>query len=136
MPKGGALGPLFAGVFLGGKMAKKLLVLALSVLAASAMWAQEPESQLQKHASTEVLGTKKLVQGPTYADVYCAGYIAASMPQPLGNIAGGWYTPHQDLFGTNDYVYLKGSGFELNKTYEVIRPVRDLNHMRQFDGQK
>jgi outer membrane protein OmpA-like peptidoglycan-associated protein len=116
-------------------MAKKMLVLTLMMLLAGAVSAQQTQTGLQQHAATEVLGAKKAVHGLTYADVYCAGYIASPSPAPMGHVAGGWYTPHQQEFGTNDWVYLKGGGFELGKTYEVVRPARDQNHMRHFSGQ-
>lgn len=115
-------------------MAKKMLVLTLVMLAAGAALAQQKYG-LEQHATTEVLGAKAAVHGPTYNDVYCAGYIAASMPATLGNVVGGWNTPHQQQFGTWDYVYLKGSGFEAGKEYEVVRAVKDLNHARQYKGQ-
>lgn len=113
-------------------MAKKMLVLMLALLAAGAALAQR--APLQQHAATEVLGAKKVVQGPTYNDVFCAGYITPPAPA-LGSVVGGWETPNQQDFGTHDYVYLKGGGFEAGKEYQVVRPVRDVNRSRQFKGQ-
>ncbi|HSE48850.1 MAG TPA: OmpA family protein [Terriglobales bacterium] len=119
-------------------MAKKMVVLALILLLAGVAAAQRsatPAGGLQQHAATEIIGAKKVVQGPTYADVYCAGYLASPVPTVLGYIAGGWDTPNQMQFGTNEYVYFKGSGFEAGKEYQVIRPSRDRNRVSQFRGQ-
>jgi len=107
-------------------MAKKMVVLALMVLVAGMVSAQQSSGGLQQHAATEVIGAKKVVHGPTYADVYCAGYIASPVPAALGHLVAGWDMPNQMQFGTNQFVYLKGSGFEVGKDYQVIRPGKDL----------
>ena len=114
-------------------MQKKLLVLMVIAVAAAVACAQE--TGLEKHATTQVLGAKQLVQGPTYEDVYCAGYITTQPPQEMGYVSGNWNTPHETTTGTHRFVYLHGSGFEVGKEYELVRHVRDSNHQRVYKGQ-
>jgi outer membrane protein OmpA-like peptidoglycan-associated protein len=82
-----------------------------------------------------VIGAKRVVQGPTYEDVYCAGYMSTQPPQVLGHLVAGWNYPHQQAYGTHDYVYLQAKGLEPGKTYEIIREVKDPNHLRLYQGQ-
>ncbi|MBI2678864.1 MAG: OmpA family protein [Candidatus Koribacter versatilis] len=110
------------------------LVLTVMAFATAPAWAQEQGAQ--HHAATEVIGAKALVQGPTYADVYCAGYITTQAPHELGWVSGNWNTPREVTSGNHRFVYLTGSGFEVGKEYELIRHVRDPNHARVFPGQK
>jgi outer membrane protein OmpA-like peptidoglycan-associated protein len=112
-------------------MQKRFLVLFVIAAASALACAQG----LEQHATTEVLGTKRLVQGPTYEDVYCAGYITTQPPQQLGYVSGNWNTPHEITSGTHAYVYLHGSGFEVGKEYELVRHVRDADHARVYKGQ-
>jgi outer membrane protein OmpA-like peptidoglycan-associated protein len=113
-------------------MQKKSLVLVVMALAAFAL---AQETAVEQHATTEVLGAKTLVQGPTYEDVYCAGYITSQPPQILGYVSGNWNTPNEATTGTHRYVYLTGSSFEVGKEYEIIRHVKDPNHARTYKGQ-
>ncbi|MDP9268306.1 MAG: OmpA family protein [Acidobacteriota bacterium] len=114
-------------------MQKRFLV--LMVIAAAAALAGAQEQGLERHATTEVLGAKQVVQGPTYEDVYCAGYITTQPPRELGYVSGNWNTPHETLTGTHKTIYLHGSGFEVGKEYELIRHVRDPDHARVYHGQ-
>src|SRR3954466_5056372 len=114
-------------------MQKKFLVLMVIVAAAALASSQEG---LQTHATTEVLGTKQVVQGPTYEDVYCAGYITTQPPQELGYVSGNWNSPHEATTGTHKTIYLHGTGLEVGREYEIIRHVRDLNHARVYKGQR
>ena len=116
-------------------MAKKTFILGLMLVLAAAMWAQQTPSGLEQHAVTQVLGTKTLFKGPTYADVYCAGYITTQPPQPLGHVVGAWNYFNSNLYATHDYVYLRGTGMELGKTYEILREVNDPNRQRTFPHQ-
>lgn len=114
-------------------MAKKISVLGLVLLFAGMVWAQQ--SNPEQHAVSEVSGAKTMVNGPAYADVYCAGFITTQQPPILGGVAGEWNSPHAALYGNGDYVYLKGSGFEVGKTYEILRQVKDSNHQRNYAGE-
>jgi len=115
-------------------MQKKFLVLIVIAFASALACAQE--QGIEKHATTEVLGAKQLVQGPTYEDVYCAGYITTQPPQQLGYVSGNWNTPHEITTGTHEFVYLHGTGFEVGKEYELVRHVRDADHQKVYKGQR
>jgi outer membrane protein OmpA-like peptidoglycan-associated protein len=110
-------------------------VLALTTLFAAGL-ACAQETGAVKHATTEVLGAKQLVQGPTYADVYCAGYITTQAPPILGYVAGEWNSPHANVYGTHDFVYLQAGNLEVGKQYEIVREVKDPNHARNYAGQQ
>jgi outer membrane protein OmpA-like peptidoglycan-associated protein len=115
-------------------MAKKMSVLGLLLLLAGMAWAQT--KGVEHHAVSEVRGARASVNGPAYADVFCAGYITSQPPHIFGGVAGGWNSPHANLYGSDEYVYLKGTGFEVGKTYEIVREVKDPNHTVNYAGQK
>jgi outer membrane protein OmpA-like peptidoglycan-associated protein len=115
-------------------MANKTCILGLMLLVAAGAWAQQ-QTSLEQHSATQVFGTKIVAKGPTYADVYCGGYISSQAPQVLGHVVAGWNYFNSTLYGTHDYVYLRGTGMELGKTYEILREVKDPNHQRSFPGQ-
>jgi outer membrane protein OmpA-like peptidoglycan-associated protein len=115
-----------------------MLVLALATLFAAAQACAQQQNTgegMQQHASTEVIGAKQVVQGPTYEDVYCAGYLTTQPPQVLGHLVAGWNYPHTQTYGTHDYLYLQAKNLEPGKTYEIVREVKDPNHMRLYKGQ-
>jgi len=76
------------------------------------------------------------VQMPTYADIYCAGFINKQTLPDANFIAGGLQTPSTTKFVRGDIVYLEGSGYTVGAQYEVIRALRDLNEYEMFPGQK
>ncbi len=76
------------------------------------------------------------VQMPTYADIYCAGFINKQTLPDANFIAGGLQTPTTTKFVRGDIVYLQGSGYTVGAQYEVIRALRDLNEYEMFPGQK
>src|SRR5271155_413685 len=76
------------------------------------------------------------VQMPTYADVYCAGFINKQSLPDANYVAGGLQTPGTTKFVRGDVVYLKGSGYTLGAQYEIIRALRDINEYEMFPGQR
>jgi len=120
---------------------KKIGLLAL--LAAAAAWAQTntdgatpssatPDGTVATTASFPV----ERVQMPTYADVYCAGFINKQTLPNANFVAGGLQTPADTKFVKGDIVYLKGTGYTLGGEYEVIRALRDINEYEVFPGQR
>jgi hypothetical protein len=75
------------------------------------------------------------VQMPTYADVYCAGFINRQTLPDAHFVAGGLETPGTTKFVKGDIVYLKGSGYSAGAEYEIIRALRDINEYEMFPGQ-
>ena len=59
------------------------------------------------------------VQTPTYADMYCAGFISKTLLPNANYVAGGLQTPNTTKFVTGDIIYLAGGG------YTHRRPVFD-----------
>lgn len=125
----------------GGNMTK---IGYLLILAATAMWAQGPASDLPAQNAPTPEGAISTtsnfpierVQMPTYADVYCAGFINRQSLPDANFIGGGLETPTDTKFVRGDIVYLYGKGYELGAQYEIIRALRDINEYELFPGQR
>jgi hypothetical protein len=76
------------------------------------------------------------VQMPTYADVYCAGFINKQVLPEAHFIAGGLETPTTTKFVRGDIVYLEGTGYTAGAEYEIIRALRDANEYEMYPGQR
>jgi len=115
----------------------------LLLLAATAMWAQSAADAAPSNPTTPpgtVFTTATFpiqrVQMPTYADVYCAGFINKQSLPDANYVEGGLQTPGTTKFVRGDVVYLKGSGYTLGAQYEIIRALRDINEYEMFPGQR
>jgi outer membrane protein OmpA-like peptidoglycan-associated protein len=75
------------------------------------------------------------VDAPTYADVYCGGFISSQQVPEGTYVIAGWDTPSQTRFGEGEYIYLTGSGFQEGQQYALIRKLRDPNKWEGFSGQ-
>jgi hypothetical protein len=120
---------------------KKIGVLLL--FAASALYAQmgkdvagpnpdAPEGTVVTSANFPI----QRVQMPTYADVYCAGFINKQSLPDVNFVAGGLETPWNTKYVTGDIVYLHGSGYTPGAEYEIVRAARDVNEYEIFPGQR
>lgn len=76
------------------------------------------------------------VEMPTYADVYCAGFINRETLPDANFVEGGLQTPGTTKFVRGDVVYLKGSGYSAGAQYEIVRALRDINEYEMFPGQR
>jgi hypothetical protein len=76
------------------------------------------------------------VQMPTYADLYCAGFINRQTLPDANFVAGGLETPSTSKFVRGDVVYLYGTGYTLGAEYEIIRALRDINEYEMFPGER
>jgi len=119
---------------------KKIGILVL--LAAATAWAQST-SDMNPNTPTPdntiITSTNfpvQRVQMPTYADVYCAGFINRQSLPDANFVAGGLDTPEGTKFVRGDIIYLKGSGYTLGAEYEIVRALRDINEYEMFPGQK
>jgi hypothetical protein len=125
---------------LGGNMKKTgLLVLLL----ATAAWAQSAaDGSAASSASPEgtVLTSANFptqrVQMPTYADVYCAGFINRETLPDAKFVAGGLETPSTTKFVRGDIIYLQGTGYSVGAEYEIVRALKDINEYEMFPGQR
>jgi hypothetical protein len=115
----------------------------LAFLAATAVWAQTGTDGAAQNSATPdgTIATTasfpiERVQMPTYADIYCAGFINKQTLPDANFVAGGLETPTDTKFIKGDIVYLKGTGYTLGGEYEVIRALRDINEYEVFPGQR
>jgi hypothetical protein len=116
-----------------------LLLLLLSAVA----WAQSsndasatPVDAPQGTVVTTTSFPFERVQTPTYADLYCAGFINKQLLPDANFIAGGLETPSTTKFNRGDIVYLYGTGYTAGAEYEIVRALRDINEYEVFPGQK
>src|SRR5580658_2310861 len=121
--------------FPGGNMKKTgLFVLVLSL--ATAAWAQGGDTSSgdvpQGTAPTTASFPTMRVQTPTYADLYCAGFISKQTLPDANFVAGGLQTPTTTKFTRGDMVYLEGTGYSAGAEYEVVRALRDVNEYEMF----
>jgi hypothetical protein len=119
---------------------KKIGLLVLMV--ASAAWAQSatdgtpagptaPDGTILTSANFPI----QRVQMPTYADVYCSGFINRQTLPDANFVAGGLETPSTTKFVRGDVVFLKGAGYSAGAEYEIVRALRDINEYEMFPGQ-
>jgi len=73
---------------------------------------------------------------PTYADLYCAGFISKHVLPDANYIQGGLETPTTTKFVRGDVVYLRGSGYTAGAEYEIVRALQDINKYEMFPGQQ
>src|SRR5260370_13620256 len=73
---------------------------------------------------------------PTYADVYCAGFISTQTLPDANFVAGGLHTPGTTKFVKGDLVYLEGSGFTAGAHYEIVHSLRDVTEYEMYPGHK
>jgi hypothetical protein len=114
----------------------------LLVFAATAMWAQSAANEAVVDASTPdgTISTSasfpiQRVLKPTYADVYCAGFISKQSLPDANYVAGGLDTPQTTKFANGEIVYMKGSGYTAGAQYEIVRALRDVNEYETYPGQ-
>jgi hypothetical protein len=111
----------------------------LLLLLATAAWAQSsadanveaPQGTVATSASFPV----QRVQTPTYADLYCAGFISKQTLPDANYVAGGLETPTTTKFVRGDVIFLQGTGYTSGAEYEIVRALRDVNEYEMFPGQ-
>jgi hypothetical protein len=115
----------------------------LLLLASAVAWSQSagngnaagsptPEGTVATNVSFPV----ERVLTPTYADVYCAGFISRQTLPDANYVAGGLTTPQTTKFANGEIVYLHGSGYSAGAQYEVLRALKDVNEYETFPGQR
>ena len=113
-----------------------LLVLVL----ATAAWAQNASDSIVAEAPQATVPSTATFPGervttPTYADLYCAGFISKHILPDANYVTGGLETPSTTKFVRGDVIYLKGSNYTLGAEYEIVRQLRDINEYELFPGQ-
>jgi hypothetical protein len=118
-------------------MKKTGLLILLWAVAASAQDASPAAdaNAPQGTAPTSVSFPIERVQTPTYADMYCAGFVSKTLMPNANYVAGGLQTPNTTKFVTGDIIYLAGSGYTLGGQYSILRELKDQNRYEVFPGQ-
>ncbi|HET6177011.1 MAG TPA: hypothetical protein VFE61_08780 [Candidatus Sulfotelmatobacter sp.] len=112
----------------------------LVLLLATAAWAQSgadvnAEAPQGTSPTSNSIPTER-VQTPTYADLYCAGFISKQILPDANYVSGGLQTPTTTKFTRGDLIYLQGTGYSAGAEYEIVRALRDVNEYEMFPGQK
>ena len=115
----------------------------LLLVAATATWAQTASDTSASSAATPqgTISTTasfpiQRVELPTYADVYCAGFINRQILPDANFVAGGLETPSTTKFVKDDIVYLEGTGYTAGAEYEIVRELRDIDEYEMYPGQR
>ena len=112
----------------------------LLLLLAAGAWAQDATNATAEVseglAPTSATFPTERVQTPTYADLYCAGFISKQILPDANFVAGGLQTPSTTKFTRGDMIYLKGSGYSAGAEYEIVRALRDVNEYEMYPGEK
>ena len=112
----------------------------LVFLLATGAWAQDAANATAEVseglAPTTASFPTERVQTPTYADLYCAGFISKLILPDANFVAGGLQTPTTTKFIRGDMIYLKGSGYSAGAEYEIVRALRDINEYEVYPGEK
>jgi len=118
----------------------KKTVLLLGLCLASAGFAQTSGAAADSDSPQGTLNTRvtfpiERVQTPTYADLYCAGFMNKQLLPNANFVAGGLGTPSMTKFVNGEMVYLTGGGYQVGQQYSIIRELRDPNRYELFRGQ-
>src|ERR1035437_649007 len=110
------------------------------LLLATAAWAQNGSDANsfeapQGTSPSSVSFPTQRVQTPTYADLYCAGFISKQILPDANYVAGGLQTPTTTKFTRGDMIYLHGTGYSAGAEYEIVRALRDVNEYEMYPGQ-
>jgi hypothetical protein len=110
------------------------------LLAASA-WAQtttDPSTFQAPEGTTPTTESFPMerIPKPTYADLYCAGFISRQILPDANYIVGGIQSPTTTHFTRGDIVYLRGAGYTNGAEYEIVRALRDTNEYETYPGQQ
>ncbi len=110
------------------------------LLLAAAAWAQSgPDANTfegpQGTSPTKMSFPNMRFQTPTYADLYCAGFISKKTLPDANYVAGGLQTPNTTKFTRGDMIYLHGTGYSAGAEYEIVRALRDINEYETYPGQ-
>jgi hypothetical protein len=113
----------------------------LVLLLATACWAQSGDDATAAEVPQGTNPTvnsfpTERVQTPTYADVYCSGFVNKQTLPDANYVAGGLETPSTTKFTRGDMIFLQGTGYSSGAEYEIVRALRDVNEYEMYPGQK
>ncbi len=108
-----------------------LLVLCTTVALAQ----QQPPAAPPTGIASSATNLVERIEGPTYSDLYCAGFITKQEIGRGNYVLGGVETPNQTQFAQDDILFLEGSGYQEGARYSIVREVKDPDRMPVFAGQ-
>jgi len=110
------------------------------LLLATVGWAQSsgtPNVEApQGVVPTSISFPTERVQAPTYADLYCAGFVNKQILPDANYVAGGLETPTTTKFTRGDLIYMQGSGYSTGAEYEIVRALKDIDEYEMYPGQR
>ncbi len=117
--------------------------IAFLILVSALAWGQAPPppppagSQVATPQPAPIAATNLVqrVQAPTYSDMYCAGFLTKKEPSAADFVVGGYNSPHTTHWGTHDYIYLAGSGYQEGQQLSMVRRLRNPQKFEMFKGQ-
>src|SRR5882762_6189692 len=99
-----------------------LLLMAATACAQDATMAAAGEADgPQGTAPTSESFPIERIQTPTYADLYCAGFISKQLLPNANYVAGGLQTPKTTKFVMGDVMYLSGTAYTNEAQYSILR---------------
>ena len=94
-----------------------------------------PLALAQQAAPARATNGTERVQAPSYADMYCSGFISNTSYGKGSYVLAGAESPHQTQFKQGDTVFLEGAGLQEGYRLAVIRELRDPNRSQAYVGQ-
>jgi hypothetical protein len=119
-------------------MKKTLLLVLLIATAAGAQTGintPAPDAPQGTWPTSKSFPTER-VPTPTYADLYCAGFISKQRLPDANFITGGGESPTTTKFLRGDVIFLKGTGYSAGAEYEIVRALRDINEYEMYPGER
>jgi len=95
------------------------------------------ESQAPPPAQPRIAATNLVERfnGPTLAEIYCAGFITKNALRPSATVVAGNNAPEQVGYSNGGYLYLKGDDIQEGKEYQLLRHAIDPNRYETYPGQ-
>jgi hypothetical protein len=125
---------------LGGKMKKiGLLILLTAAIAGAQSTPADAPPEISAPSGTIATNANfpfQRVQMPTYADLYCAGFINRHSLPDAHFVDGGLETPESTKFVHGDIVYLRGSDYTAGAEYSIVRPLKDIDEYEMYPGER
>jgi len=72
-------------------------------------------------------GASSQIQGPTYSQLYCSGFITKKDVSRSSYVLGSKESPHEDRFQGRSMLFLRGPGLTKGERYSIVRQVADPN---------
>lgn len=96
---------------------KRLIAIALL---SGSLWAQSSPA-------LDVPATPSKSNGPSYSQLYCAGFITRQSVPRTNFVVASKEAPHEDQYAGHSIVFLGGPGLVEGERYSLIRQVEDPN---------